>query len=231
MAEQVFVVRRADFFGGAWPQGFSPLDLDSGGQLLSQLCARGFFADRAEAEENPAWKQLIPYCVITRGGSILVVRRRKQGTEDRLHGLLSIGIGGHIGPEDGGPGDPNLIQSGLLRELHEELVISACTPCTPRLAGLLNDDGNPVGQVHVGLVYRLELPAETTSAGTEIVQIREISKLEGEFGPLAEFQDLWQDRDRFETWSQIVVEAMFKSPRQGGYPNATKSVQGNVREE
>ncbi len=41
--EQVFVVRRADFFGGNWAQGFTPLCGANARAQLSALTAGGFF--------------------------------------------------------------------------------------------------------------------------------------------------------------------------------------------
>ena len=76
--------------------------------------------------------------------------------------------------------------------------------------------------VHFGLVYQLDLTNEPASAG-EKVRIREISKLEGGFGPLAEFADLWQNSDRVESWSRIVLESLLDSPCRGGIPTSTKS--------
>ena len=55
---------------------------------------------RPEMEEDPSYRQIIPYVVLTRGDEVLVLRRLKKGGEKRLHGLLSIGVGGHINPVD-----------------------------------------------------------------------------------------------------------------------------------
>ena len=92
--EQVFVVRRGDFFcGGDWPQGYHPL-ADGGTGLLDAFRRQGWFADRAKAEQEPQWKQIVPYCVVRRGAAVLCVQRKRTQSESRLHGLLSIGIGG-----------------------------------------------------------------------------------------------------------------------------------------
>jgi predicted NUDIX family phosphoesterase len=119
-----------------------------------------------------------------------------------------------------------------LRELSEEVHGLGPHAASARLIGLINDDSNPVGEVHVGLVYLLELPRRAEPSGTEEIRIREISKLSGGFRPLVEIQELWQDPGRFETWSRFVVEAILKPPSEGGnHPSSTLSVQGNVREE
>ncbi len=213
--EQVFVVRRAEFFAGQWPQGFLALDPDAGAELVQDMEARGFLVDRAQAETNPDWQQPIPYCLLTAGGDTFCVRRRGSGTEDRLHGLYSVGLGGHVGPDDlaGSGTEPGaLMQACLERELREELVLPEGPLPEARLAGLLKDDSNQVGKVHAGLVYRLELSPEIATR----VTVREISKLSGGFTPLVELKHLWQDRQRFETWSQLVLGALVLPPEEPG---------------
>jgi predicted NUDIX family phosphoesterase len=227
--EQVFVVRRADYFDGDWPQGFIHLDDREAANHLASLTAAGFFVDRPAAEEDPSLKQIIPYCVITRGTEIFLVRRRKKGTEARLHGQYSIGLGGHIGPEDRTDGG-NLLENGLLRELAEELILPDFPASALRIAGLCNDDGNPVGQVHFGLVYRLDLShQEDPLQDHPDVRIREIQKLSGGFGRLVEIRDLWEDPSCFEGWSRIVLVALFNLPRQGEDPTSTQSDQGQCQ--
>lgn len=217
---QVFVVDRAAFFGGAWPQGFVPLHGAAARSLLADAGARGRFVDRALAETTPAWKQWIPYCVLRcappgqpfGGGAhdgVFVVRRTKGQSEARLHGALSIGIGGHVEPVDGDPaaaaGDAFFLAS-LGRELAEELDLRHIAMPAPRFLGLLNDDGTEVGAVHAGLVYAVDLPLPVATAA-DVLRIRERSKMRGGFTHLVEFQELWQNPVQFESWSQLLVGA------------------------
>jgi predicted NUDIX family phosphoesterase len=211
--EQVFAVRRADFFAGRWPQGFVALSADEGAELLARFEQQGFFAERPAAEENPAWKQLIPYCVLARAEQLFCVERQRTQGERRLHGLLSIGLGGHVNPEDGrGEG---LLYRALRRELDEELDIDWTRACGPAaLLGLLNDDGNAVGQVHAGLVFRLDFPAtEPGAPGCDPVSIRETTAMQGCFRHLVDSHGLWQDPARFESWSRILLEAGISGPK------------------
>src|SRR5262249_24268662 len=60
------------------------------------------YLNRSEAELDRRYKQLIPYVLILCNGRILRYRRRKGGQETRLHGLYSVGIGGHISEDDHG---------------------------------------------------------------------------------------------------------------------------------
>jgi len=201
--EQVLVVDRRAFFGGDWPQGFVPLDGAAADRFCGELEAAARFESRARAERETAWKQCIPYCVIARGSEVFCVERGRQQGEGRLHGKLSIGLGGHIGIEDSPP--HGAVRRGLLRELDEELILPARHAATPRFVGLLNDDSNAVGKVHVGLVHLLQLGG---SAARIEVHVREISKMVGGFRPLAASGQAWQDGHRLESWSAVLLGAV-----------------------
>ena len=156
---------------------------------------------REKAEEDPLFKQLIPYCLLawsdpagatqyfsyTRGGG--------QG-EARLRTKRSIGVGGHIASTDGEHGDNASYEAGMLRELEEEVAISG--DFTSRCVGLINDDATPVGSVHLGIVHVFDLQSPQ-------VVSREADLLECGF---QSSQDLVADRKQFETWSQIALEAI-----------------------
>ena len=156
---------------------------------------------REKAEEDPSFKQLIPYCLLawsdpagvtqyfsyTRGGG--------QG-ETRLRTKRSIGVGGHIASTDGEHGDNASYEAGMLRELEEEVAISG--DFTSRCVGLINDDATPVGSVHLGIVHIFDLQYP------EVVS-READLLECGF---QSSQDLVADRKQLETWSQIALEAI-----------------------
>lgn len=229
VVEQVFVVRRSAFFGGDWPQGFTPIEA-AGNDLLASFRRQGFFVDRPAAEQNPEWKQLIPYCVLRRPGQVFCVQRKSAQTETRLHHLLSIGIGGHVNPGAPATAAEAFFGAALDQELQEELAFyahggpcapEATNPCTPELCGLLNDDGTEVGRVHCGLVYTIDLPAP--SAAAPVVRVREVSKMAGGFRHLAELQLLWQDPARFESWSRILFHAGVAGPNAVTRPLRTRS--------
>ncbi len=60
------------------------------------------YLNRSETELDKRYKQLIPYALIICNGKILRYRRGKGGQETRLHGLYSVGVGGHLAEEDHG---------------------------------------------------------------------------------------------------------------------------------
>ncbi|MCC6670096.1 MAG: hypothetical protein IT458_03485 [Planctomycetes bacterium] len=209
-SETILVVPRAAFFAGDWPQGFLPAQELPADHSVRALEAAGLWVARDAAEQDESLKQLIPYCVVVRAGSVFCVERLPRGGEARLHGLLSIGIGGHVSvPPGSSPAlesAPGAVERGLARELAEELVLPPGPPPSPTFLGLLNDDATPVGRVHVGLVYRWE-PAVPAAGGSVQVRVREISKLRGSFESLAAQNPVWQDRTRFESWSWILLQA------------------------
>jgi predicted NUDIX family phosphoesterase len=166
---------------------------------LAALIRRdGAFRPRSAMEADPAWKQVIPYPVLRDGDAWYLMRRTKAGSDARLHDRFSIGVGGHVNPEDGGlDGD---LGTALRREWHEELVVDFVPEF--RFVGLLNDDTTPVGQVHLGLVY------EGDAAGRPVA-IRETDKLSGQFASAAEVAAV---SDRLETWSRIAFEWLEGSP-------------------
>ena len=184
---------------------------------------------RSEMEEDPSFKQLIPYMLFRYqrpDGSVELfqyTRGSGQG-EARLHAKRSVGIGGHISTVDAGtggnagPGDArvggtpqsegasdtsslhredSVYREGLERELAEEVVLE--TGFTEKCVGLINDDQTPVGKVHLGVVHLLDVqepkvrPNESEILDAGFLAVDQI---------MAELQ-------QFETWSQIVVRALF----------------------
>ncbi len=124
--------------------------------------------------------------------------------EARLHAKRSVGVGGHISIEDAGPQGAGaastsheVYREGMRRELAEEVIVES--PYREQCVGLINDDDTPVGQVHLGVVHvcDVERPA---------VRPREDDILDAGFRPVNEIVD---ELDRFESWSQIVVRALF----------------------
>ena len=69
---------------------------------LSKIFAPGTlrFMPRSKAEQDPSFKQLIPYVIMTHDGKYLNYVRGKRAGEKRLVGNRSMGIGGHINPID-----------------------------------------------------------------------------------------------------------------------------------
>jgi predicted NUDIX family phosphoesterase len=158
--------------------------------FMEVLAGQGRFLPRSAMERDPAWKQVIPYLVLKDGVRYFLMRRTRGGGDARLHDMFTIGVGGHLNPGDGG------IDGGLAREWQEELVADFEPPF--RLVGLLNDDTTEVGRVHLGVVF-------VADADGRAVEVRETEKLSGAFATIDEVGAV---RDRMETWSQLVFDAL-----------------------
>jgi predicted NUDIX family phosphoesterase len=193
--EQVLVVPRALLEEIGIFEGIRTEGLDAAvGRLLDP--ANHFFMDRAAAEDDPSHKQLIPYCVFRCGDRILHYTRGKAGGESRLHAKISVGVGGHVNPVDtgGGKTGPDAYHAAVTREIEEELDLPE--EHEHHIIGLLNDDSNPVGQVHLGVVHVVDLKSDAVSS-------REDALLDLGFTPLSELNGPLFER--LETWSQFCV--------------------------
>ena len=157
------------------------------------VARHGQYIERAVAEDDPSHKQLIPYVVVRDDNRVFLMHRTDAGGDPRLHGRASIGVGGHLNPVDE---SEDALMAGLRREWVEELE----TTWEPqfRLIGLLNDDSNPVGSVHLGVVFQVD-------AAGRAVDVREHDKLVGAFADADGLAASW---DRLETWSLLVAEAL-----------------------
>jgi predicted NUDIX family phosphoesterase len=206
--EFVFVVPRGALFPDFYPHGL--IRFQDGPAAESSCVSRtafeaaiareGFFVERSVAERTPSWKQIIPYTIVVCGERILLTRRTKGGGEARLHDKHSIGIGGHINPVDlethALPGElRNPLPAGARREIGEELdVRGAYELCS---LGILNDDSNSVGAVHVGVVHCMRVDGS--------VEVREKEQLEGRLVTTAELHSLAERGANLETWTRLLL--------------------------
>jgi predicted NUDIX family phosphoesterase len=210
--ERVLVVPTSRFHALGHFQGFSA-DMD---RYLPALLEGDDLAyrSRGEMEQDPSFKQLIPYVIFRHTDDAGVVRlfqytRGGGQGEARLRAKRSVGVGGHISTLDHDSIGRDAVDSasagmyhdvyreGLLRELAEEVIVE--TDCREQCVGLINDDETPVGQVHLGVVHIYEVDAPD-------VRPREADILDAGFRPVAE---ILAQLDGFESWSQIAVRALF----------------------
>ena len=192
--EQVLVLPRDRVPGGCDFTGIRAADEAALEVLRHAVRESGRYLPRPSAEVDPDYKQLIPYLVLRDGGRYFLMRRTRAGGDARLHDRWSIGVGGHVNPEDGG------LAGGLVREWHEEVVADFVPDF--ELVGLLNDDTTDVGSVHLGAVY-------AGDANGRAVVIRETAKLEGRFAGVAETARV---RDGMESWSRLVFDLLEGAP-------------------
>lgn len=194
--ENVLVVKRAlfDELGSFHGLNFEPE------RYLGALLSRGnnFFLPRAQAENDPTHKQIIPYALLVHGGKVLHYVRGKKAGEQRLVAKGSIGIGGHMNDTDESlfAWDENAYRAGVAREVNEEIALE--TTYQDRVVALLNDDTTEVGRVHLGIVHVFQL-AEPNVQKREAM-ITNVGFLTRE--------ELLARRENLETWSQLCVDSL-----------------------
>lgn len=202
--EQVLVVPASILDELGRFQGFSA-DLDRYFDAVLR-CEQLAYRPRGAMEEDPSFKQLIPYVLMRHTDASGQVRvfsytRGGGGGEKRLHTKRSVGVGGHISTEDAthdeAHSDEGLYRRGLERELAEEVTIAS--GYTEKMVGLINDDETPVGQVHLGVVHVFDVEEPN-------VESAEADLAEGQFLPV---EQLIAEIDAYESWSQIAIRALF----------------------
>jgi predicted NUDIX family phosphoesterase len=199
--EFVYVVPRAALFPECYPQGLVRFGQGLERASFEALVARhGYYVEREHAERDPALKQIIPYILIERGGELFLLRRLKRGGESRLHDKLSLGVGGHIEPHDlpSGARRASPIERAARRELAEELELAGA--CELDSIGLINDDSNPVGAVHLGWVQVARVAGH--------VAVRETELLEGRFQTIPALRALRAQGANFESWSSMLLDSI-----------------------
>jgi predicted NUDIX family phosphoesterase len=192
--ERVLVVPSVELDRLGRFQGFSA-DAE---RYLSHLLVPRFmeYRPRSEVEEDPSFKQIIPYVVFRCGDLVFCYTRGKSQGEARLHRLRSLGVGGHVSEEDALGGKTlEAYESALRRELNEEVRVGS--PGRIGRVGLINDDATPVGQVHLGVVHLFELERPEVDA-------REDGLSEAGFLSVETIRLL---RSEFESWSQIIIDS------------------------
>lgn len=166
---------------------------------------RAYWMPRGLIEDDTSFKQIIPYIIIKSIDGYFTYRRK--GSEGRLTGKYSIGIGGHLNPQDllGVMSDVPL--NGAKREFWEEIyiedsvtsdymLINSNFQSAPNLH-LLYDGSDEVGQVHFGLVYIINV--------TKLLSEKIRMGWEAEGYSWKTLPELKALEDELEGWSQLVV--------------------------
>ena len=183
--ESILVVKRKNLFPeGDWT-GIKQVDFE---QYLKLVQQHQEFMPRGLAEDDTAYKQIIPYLVFRHNDLYFLMQRKGSSSEQRLASKYSLGIGGHLREEDM---KGSSIIEWAQREFDEEINYSGSVTITP--LGILNSEETPVDQVHVGFVFLLEGDSADISIRSELQS--------GELVPLS----ACKEKD-LEGWSRFVVE-------------------------
>lgn len=155
---------------------------------------------RGDAEEAIMFKQPIPYIILKKGDKVFTYKRLEGGGEARLHGKMSIGVGGHM-QETGDIEFMDVLKKNALRELNEEIEIKNVNDFNLEIIGIINDDSTDVSKVHIGILMLCELPPEAE------VEVKEKDQLLGNWIDIQKFDDpiLYA---QLENWSMIAIDAI-----------------------
>lgn len=177
-------------------------------QALPYLQEGVVLGQREALEKDESKRQFLPYVVMSKeeDGKIKVFayRRGKGVGEARLSGNVSIGIGGHIDMVDVIHDDSVInvvgtIMNAMSRELGEEVILQdAGEALNLGSIGILLDNSNAVGKVHMGMVILAQLPPEAKVECKE----EELETL-GFMTP----QELLDSGLPLENWTKILCES------------------------
>lgn len=187
--EMILVVKRDLLFTKEAFQGLKQEDIGTFETLVKNNME---FHPRSLMEQDPTFKQIIPYLIFTHNNRYFLMQRKSDASEKRLQNKFSLGIGGHIRNDD--ISDASLI-SWAHREFHEEVDYQGSLDIKP--FGILNDDSNDVGKVHVGFVFLLHGNSDNIAVKSELKS--------GSLKTKEECQLLY---DNLENWSKIVFDAL-----------------------
>ncbi|MBF0202542.1 MAG: phosphoesterase [Desulfamplus sp.] len=218
-------------------------------ELFFDTCNRAGFVwtERSKAESDPSLKQIIPYVLVrtlkkslgsnnknssgSNNKKLLVSNNncsyiaiyKRRGSEKRLHDLHSVGIGGHINPQDAHARIPQdtharipqdihspflqdthaqtaqdfkeILISGMMRELDEEF-LNMPREAKPVFRGIINEELTPVGKVHIGALFLI-----TTDSPESFVPAEELADFRW-----AAVNDLGELK--LELWSTMAIEML-----------------------
>ncbi|MDE5757776.1 MAG: hypothetical protein K2H85_04100 [Allobaculum sp.] len=162
--------------------------------FISSVESNHKFIARDIAETDESYKQIVSYCLITNGDNLFITQRTTKQTEKRLHNCYSFGIGGHISFVD--TKDSNIVITGMLRELFEEVDIQC--PYTYEFLGIINDNSSEVNSVHTGVCFLVKLEKKMCT-------VKETEKMCGFWIKKSETE---QYMDGLEYWSKILINSL-----------------------
>lgn len=208
--EHILVVKREYLFFDdqqAWT-GLKEVNFDD---YLAIINEKKEFNPRSAMELDFSYKQIIPYLIFNYQDRYFLMQRKSTASETRLASKLTLGIGGHIRQEDMTPyyakatkgfsplAQENSLFAWAMREFHEEVHYSGNLTVKP--LGILNDDSNDVGKVHIGFVFLLQGDSADISIKSELKS-----------GTLLSLKECIEQKTSMESWSQFVIDFLVGVP-------------------
>ena len=169
--------------------------------VLNKIVQNGLFRKRNKLEEDPTFKQIIPYAIISCKESFYLFRRTSKQTEKRLHNKFHLGVGGHMNPISSKEPNEQYLINELKRELFEEVILlNGCLIEGIEYIGFINDDTTSVSSVHIGLLYNIHV-------SNKDVVINETDKMTADW---VDKPDLAEYYEGMETWTKIAFDNYIK---------------------
>lgn len=161
---------------------------------IDRIIACHEFQPRSLMETDPTYKQIIPYMIFANKDKYFLMQRQDNASETRLKSKMSLGIGGHLRLEDI---DGANFGAWARREFCEEIDYQGSYEIS--FLGLINDDSNEVGKVHIGLVMLLQGDNDAINVKSELKS-----------GKLVTLDECFMHYQNLESWSQIVYDFLAK---------------------
>lgn len=175
-------------------------DQEKVNEIISNVSSSYSVMRRGDAETDNSFKQPIPYALIKRGNEVFIYERLQGAGEVRLHNKTSLGVGGHMNDVKEAKDFEEVLSVNLNRELEEELILSK-KPLKFIPIGLINDDSDEVGEVHLCVLTIIEVSEDTE------VEVREVDELRGKFMKIEKLK-LNQYYKDLENWSKIAIDIL-----------------------
>lgn len=164
---------------------------------------------RALLEHDPEYRQILPHSVLTHKGKVWAYRRTKSGGEARLHGKVSVTVGGHWDLDDLVTTDSVIdlgasLENAAQRELSEEIDIQSSILTRIQMEKCICADDTPVDRLHLAIVYFMELD------GTDVFSKEDQLDALGFFKP----EELLAGDYELETWARIICERLIANAKE-----------------
>ena len=185
--EQVFVVP----FDKVSNIGDHFTRMDHNNNIWSAFDNIGKYIYRYDAEGEPVFQQIIPYILIQNPNTKKFYTTERIGSDSRLLGSYSLGVGGHIDIEDG---HKDVVLKGLFRELYEEMDIEPIG--NAEFIGYVRDLNSKTND-HLGLVFLIK--------SNNNCKIKETDKLKGKW---MSYDQLEANYSKFEDWAKHIIDYM-----------------------
>lgn len=181
--------------------------------------------ERPRCETDSLYAHFATYCIVqNEKGEILTYKRNKRSTEQRLHDLWSIGVGGHVQAKY----EDNLetiLNRDTSRELYEELYNcdDNCSDNDLHIESkgmfIMYTNTDEVSSNHIAVVSRCSFSKEQVNAFNFSDELKDHVWLHPD--ELISMKE--KDEMFFESWSDILLDNFYHLP---GNNNPEHSVYG-----